>query len=63
MATVSAGSPGTVSRWPTSTPGCSLSDEDLPTVCAGEAQGAAEVIHDAPPLTSNLLDDFFEEVC
>ncbi|MFA6966080.1 hypothetical protein [Bosea sp. (in: a-proteobacteria)] len=40
-----------------------LSDEDLNTVCAGEASEQDVLLKDAPPFTDKLLNDYFEEVC
>lgn len=40
-----------------------LSDDDLETVCAGEASEAAVLLKGAPPFTDKLLNDYFDEVC
>ena len=41
----------------------SLSEDDLQTVCGGEASEADEILKSAPPFSSQLLNDYFYEVC
>lgn len=40
-----------------------LSKDDLLTVCAGEESEQVKILSVAPPFTSQLLDEYFEEVC
>lgn len=41
----------------------SLSKDDLITICAGEEAEQHAILSVAPPFTSQLLDEYFEEVC
>lgn len=41
----------------------SLSDDDLSTVCCGEHSEMEAALVSAPPFTSQLLNDYFDEVC
>lgn len=40
-----------------------LSKDDLQTVCAGEESEQRSILSVAPAFTSQLLDEYFEEVC
>ena len=40
-----------------------LTPEQFETVCDGEQSEADAILHDAPPFTDTLLNDYFEEVC
>lgn len=41
----------------------SLSGTDIDTVCCGEASEAAALLASAPPLTDQMLNAYFDEVC
>ena len=49
---------GAIDRWL-----AALDDEALQIVCCGEEREMEAAIERAPPFTSALLNDYFEQVC
>jgi len=40
-----------------------LTDDEMETICAGDADESVAILATAPPFTDAFLNDYFDEVC